>query len=95
MLSLAAALTIVLQVWNFSPPEETLIERSVSASLPQRDMDPSIAPRPLSAISLDYPRFTDSMQDVEMPDAGPSTAPLQRASRGFFPNEIPDGSSMN
>lgn len=79
----------VMEVWNFSPPEDALAERP--SSLPQRELDDPVPARPLSAISLDFPRSTNVMQDVEMTDAGPSTAPLQR--RGFFHSDFTGGRS--
>ncbi|KAK0622976.1 WD40-repeat-containing domain protein [Immersiella caudata] len=79
----------VMEVWNFSPPEDALERPS---SLPQRELDAPVPARPLSAISLDFQR-SGTMQDVEMTDAGPSTAPLQR--RSFFHSDFNGGSSMN
>lgn len=44
----------------------------------------------MSAISLDYGAAANSMrEDVEMADAGPSTAPLQRANTSFFDAKSP------
>ena len=44
----------------------------------------------MSAISLDYGAAASSMrEDVEMADAGPSTAPLQRANTSFFDAKSP------
>ncbi len=76
----------MVQVWSFSPPpEEVLCDRPVS--LPQRALDAS--DRPMSALSLTYPipgiaRRDSSSQDVDMLDAGPSTAPLQQGNTTFF-----------
>ncbi|KAM7205082.1 dehydrogenase E1 component domain containing protein [Rhypophila sp. PSN 637] len=73
----------VMEVWSFAPPEEVLYERP--ASFPQRQLDAPVPERPMSAISLDYGSAVNSMRDdVDMPDAGPSTAPLQRANTSFF-----------
>ncbi|KAL1846307.1 hypothetical protein VTK73DRAFT_315 [Phialemonium thermophilum] len=81
----------IMEVWSFSPPEEILNERP--ASLPRAMRD---APaRPLSALSLSYLRPTqsflasiphrdDANKDVDMIDAGPSTAPLQQRRTTFF-----------
>ncbi|KAK3374933.1 dehydrogenase E1 component-domain-containing protein [Podospora didyma] len=74
----------VMEVFSFSPPEEVLYERPLS--LPQRAIDAPVPERPLSAFSLDYGTSSSVMQDVEMMDAGPSTAPLQRSSSPFFPD---------
>ncbi|EJT74337.1 F-box/WD repeat-containing protein 7 [Gaeumannomyces tritici R3-111a-1] len=78
----------IMELWSFSPPEEIMNERPLS--LPQRPHETST--RPMSALPLDYrkshtlipgiPR-RDS-QDVDMRDAGPSTAPLQQGNASFF-----------
>lgn len=82
------------QVWSFSPPEEILYERPSAVARGSLE-----APdRPLSAISLDYRTAPNSMapsmrhaessnKDVEMSDAGPSTAPLQQARETFFSDD--------
>ncbi|KAJ9134423.1 F-box/WD repeat-containing protein 7 [Pleurostoma richardsiae] len=81
----------IMEVWSFSPPEEALYERPVS--LPQRPLEASN--RPMSALPLDYRKSTSHLlpglirresqsQDVDMHDAGPSTAPLQQGSQTFF-----------
>ncbi|GAB1320679.1 hypothetical protein MFIFM68171_10889 [Madurella fahalii] len=77
----------VMEVWSFSPPEEMLNERTALA--PKRRLDAAAPDRPLSAFSLDYrgSTSTSGMLDVEMPDAGPSTAPLQQSSSTFFHEE--------
>lgn len=76
----------VMEVWSFSPPEDMLIDRS-PLSL-KRTLDASVPDRPMSAFALDYRSSADnaSIMDVEMGDAGPSTAPLQQtnASSLFF-----------
>ncbi|KAK0709096.1 WD40-repeat-containing domain protein [Lasiosphaeria miniovina] len=72
----------VMEVWSFSPPDEVLYERPFS--LPQRVLDAPVPERPLSAFSLDYDKSGSVMQDVEMLDAGPSTAPLQQSRTNFF-----------
>ncbi|KAI1334168.1 WD40-repeat-containing domain protein [Xylariaceae sp. FL0016] len=71
---------VMMEVWSFSPPEDAYCERPVS--LPQRLAEPSPT-RPLTA---DFRRsalgITSNVeddagcQDVDMRDAGPSTAPL-------------------
>jgi F-box and WD-40 domain protein CDC4 len=76
------------QVWNFSPPDEVLSERPLSLPQQQRASDLLVPARPLSALSMDY-RSTAAMQDVEMMDAGPSTAPLQHGS--FFQEDLTSG----
>lgn len=43
--------------------------------------------RPLSAFSLDYRGPDSGIQDVDMTDAGPSTAPLQHSGPAFFHEE--------
>jgi F-box and WD-40 domain protein CDC4 len=82
----------LLQVYSFSPPaEELTYERPLS--LQQRALED--APhRPMSAMQLDYrhpqpavagPSMEASgSQDVDMRDAGPSTAPLQGGNKTFF-----------
>lgn len=86
--------TDVFQVWSFSPPEEQLFERDTS--LAQRLL--SSPPRPLSAIEYrtaspvqDQPMpglLTQEAayvkDDVDMTDAGPSTAPPQATGPTFF-----------
>ncbi|RYP85291.1 hypothetical protein DL769_001022 [Monosporascus sp. CRB-8-3] len=72
---------VMMEVWSFSPPEEAYCERPVS--LPQRLAEPTPG-RPLtadfrrSALSLAGPRPDPDAgsQDIDMRDAGPSTAPL-------------------
>ncbi|KAI1074101.1 WD40-repeat-containing domain protein [Whalleya microplaca] len=71
---------VMMEVWSFSPPEDAYCERPVS--LPQRLAEPSPT-RPLTA---DFRRSTlgitnsededPGSEDVDMRDAGPSTAPL-------------------
>ncbi|KAK0381453.1 WD domain-containing protein [Colletotrichum limetticola] len=81
----------VMEVWSFSPPEDVLYDRPLS--LQQRVLQE--APnRPLSAMQLDYrqtqptvagsSREAAGSQDVDMRDAGPSTAPLQGGNKTFF-----------
>jgi F-box and WD-40 domain protein CDC4 len=71
------------QVWSFSPPEEVLSERS--ASLPGRPSDNG--KRPMSAILPEFRTVPtplsglsrrDDSDDVDMVDAGPSTAPVNK-----------------
>lgn len=68
-----------LQVWSFSPPEDAFAERPLS--LPQR-LDKQTA----RALNVDYRKSTLGLptsdpvedlgsEDVDMRDAGPSTAP--------------------
>ena len=78
------------KVWSFSPPEEMFIDRP--PTLGQRPLEAS--ERPMSALPLDYRRMPAMIpgmlrrnslsQDVDMPDAGPSTAPLQQGNTTFF-----------
>ncbi|KAK4123590.1 WD40 repeat-like protein [Parathielavia appendiculata] len=78
----------VMEVWSFSPPAEMLQERSMLP--PKRRLDGGPVPdRPLSAFSLDYrgPDSASGIQDVDMVDAGPSTAPLQQTGSTFFHDE--------
>lgn len=44
--------------------------------------------RPASASSLDFGSTSlTALQDVEMPDAGPPTAPLQQSGSSFFSDD--------
>lgn len=55
-----------------------------------RLLDGQVHDRPMSAFTLEFPQgagSADGIQDVEMPDAGPSTAPLQRSGPTFFHDE--------
>ncbi|PHH85468.1 hypothetical protein CDD83_374 [Cordyceps sp. RAO-2017] len=74
----------VMEVWSFSPPEEKIRERPLSLQQRVLEDDPS---RPLSAIgepvTAGLSRDT-ATQDVDMQDAGPSTAPLQGGNKTFF-----------
>ncbi|SPO01063.1 related to archipelago beta form (F-box-WD40 repeat protein) [Cephalotrichum gorgonifer] len=79
----------VMEVWSFSPPEEMLYDRPLSI-LP-RQMEEDAPNRPMSAMPFDFRRSQDGIassslecQDVDMKDAGPSTAPLQGGSQTFF-----------
>jgi len=77
----------VMEVWFFSAPEETLHDRVVLPS--KRRLDAPVPDRPLSAFPLEY-RGTGSasgIQEEEMSDAGPSTAPLQPSNPTFFHDE--------
>jgi F-box and WD-40 domain protein CDC4 len=79
----------VMEVWSFSPPEDTLYDRPLS--LQQRALE-STPNRPMSAMAAEYRGAPASMlsydgtaeQDIDMQDAGPSTAPLQGGSQTFF-----------
>ncbi|KAK4141653.1 quinon protein alcohol dehydrogenase-like superfamily [Dichotomopilus funicola] len=78
----------VMEVWSFSPPEEMLNdERSMLPG--KRRVDGPTSDRPLSAFSLDYRGSGSSsgIQDVEMTDIGPSTAPLQQSGPTFFDDD--------
>lgn len=79
----------VMEVWNFSPPEEMLNDRPVIPLKRTLDAPAPDGSRPLSAFALDYRGAGSSssgngMLDVDMPDAGPSTAPLQQSGGMFF-----------
>ncbi|TAQ83076.1 hypothetical protein B7494_g8601 [Chlorociboria aeruginascens] len=84
----------IMEVWTFSPPEDVLLERDTT--LAQRILN---APtRPLSAVEYrsgthtqDQPmsglsshEATYAECDVDMADAGPSTAPPQATGPTFF-----------
>jgi len=74
----------IMEVWDFSPPEEMLQERSF---LSPKKLDAPVPDRPLSATFSSQHRGGApgiGIQDVEMPDAGPSTAPLQPSNPTFF-----------
>jgi F-box and WD-40 domain protein CDC4 len=72
-------------VWSFSPPSELLDD--VSMLPPKRRLEGPVPDRPLSAFSLDYRGSSSAGGDVDMPDAGPSTAPLQQSCATFFHDE--------
>ncbi|KAK1756140.1 WD40-repeat-containing domain protein [Echria macrotheca] len=81
----------VMEVFDFSPPEEVLSDRPLS--LPGGGHDStSIPARPLSAMSLDYGRTGGGIPDIDMPDPGPSTAPLHRPA--FFTHQFMNGPSL-
>ncbi|EQK97676.1 WD domain and F-box domain containing protein [Ophiocordyceps sinensis CO18] len=79
----------VMEVWSFSPPEEKQRERPLSLQQRVLEDDPE---RPSSA----RPEYRTSKaafacssqdtaaQDVDMQDAGPSTAPLHGGNKTFF-----------
>lgn len=82
----------VMEVYSFSPPPEELnYERPLS--LQQRALQDTPS-RPLSAMQLDFRASQPTVagpsseppesQDVDMSDAGPSTAPLQGGNKTFF-----------
>ncbi|KAI8157856.1 F-box/WD repeat-containing protein 7 [Colletotrichum sp. SAR 10_70] len=81
----------VMEVWSFSPPEDVLYDRPLS--LQQRVLQET-PNRPMSAMQLDFrqqqptvagpSREAAGSQDVDMRDAGPSTAPLQGGNKTFF-----------
>lgn len=52
-----------------------------------RGLEGPVPDRPLSAFSLDYQGPDSRIQDVDMTDAGPSTAPLQQSGPTFFHEE--------
>ncbi|KAK3943070.1 WD40-repeat-containing domain protein [Diplogelasinospora grovesii] len=72
----------IMEVWSFSPPEDVLYERPLS--LPQRPTEAPIPERPMSSISLDHGTSVGEVQDVDMLDAGPPTAPIRPANTTFF-----------
>ncbi|KAI2639486.1 WD40 repeat-like protein [Hypomontagnella submonticulosa] len=71
---------VMMEVWSFSPPEDAFCERPLS--LPQKLAEPS----PTRPLTGDFRRSTLGLpcseeedpdtKDVDMSDAGPSTAPL-------------------
>jgi F-box and WD-40 domain protein CDC4 len=75
-----------MQVWSFSPPADVM-DRSALRGLP---------PRPLSETGYHYGTPDESMtglichetsyaqDDIDMSDAGPSTAPPKAVGRTFF-----------
>jgi F-box and WD-40 domain protein CDC4 len=72
----------IMEVWSFSPPPDIMAERSHAANILS-----SLPPRPLSETGYHYGSADDSMtglishettyarDDIDMADAGPSTAP--------------------
>jgi F-box and WD-40 domain protein CDC4 len=70
---------VMMEVWSFSPPEDAYCERPLS--LPQRLAEPT-PNRPLtadfrrSALGLNADSEGVEGEDVDMKDAGPSTAPI-------------------
>lgn len=63
-------------------------------SLLPRQLEDDAPNRPMSAMPFDYHRSQDGIagsglesQDVDMRDAGPSTAPLQGGSQVFFQDD--------
>lgn len=70
---------VMMEVWSFSPPEDAFCERPLS--LPQKLAEPSPT-RPLtgdfrrSTLGLPSSDEDPGSRDVDMSDAGPSTAPL-------------------
>ncbi|KAF4591589.1 WD domain and F-box domain containing protein [Ophiocordyceps camponoti-floridani] len=76
----------VMEVWSFSPPEDKLYDHPLS--LQQRVFEGD-SMRPLSATgesTAALPQLSRSaaVQDVDMQDAGPSTAPLPGGNKTFF-----------
>ncbi|KAK4230773.1 dehydrogenase E1 component-domain-containing protein [Podospora fimiseda] len=68
----------VMEVWSFSPPEEMLDDRPLPPL--KRPIEAPVPERPASAFELDYRErdiTLNGLLDIEMSDAGPSTAPLQ------------------
>ena len=88
MISRVGGANSVSQVWSFSPPEEMLYDRPLS--LLPRQLEEDAPNRPMSAMPFDFRSqdgvsgSTREVQDVDMRDAGPSTAPLQGGSQTFF-----------
>jgi F-box and WD-40 domain protein CDC4 len=83
-------MTNTFQVWSFAPPEDMLYDRPLSLQQRVLEDDPD---RPASAMELEYrgnqtngpSDIADApMGDVDMQDAGPSTAPLQGGDQAFF-----------
>jgi F-box and WD-40 domain protein CDC4 len=82
----------IMEVWSFSPPEDVLFDRQ--PTLAQRMLN--TPHRPLSAIeyrnnSPDQPmtgllssEATYAQDDIDMADAGPSTAPPRATGSTFF-----------
>ncbi|PHH72239.1 hypothetical protein CDD80_4672 [Ophiocordyceps camponoti-rufipedis] len=76
----------VMEVWSFSPPEDKLYDHPLSLQQRVFEEDPM---RPLSAAgesTAALPELSRSaaVQDVDMQDAGPSTAPLPGGNKTFF-----------
>jgi len=80
---------VMMEVWSFSPPEDAYSDRPMS--LPQRLAEP----QPSRALTADFRRSALAlpsalsedeveMPDIDMRDAGPSTAPLA-GNTTFFP----------
>lgn len=74
---------VCLKVWSFSPPEEVLYESPQWSGVPNRPMSAVLpdyrAPPLLSGLSR-----REDVNDVDMVDVGPSTAPLQQGNTTFF-----------
>ncbi|KAI1809481.1 WD domain-containing protein [Poronia punctata] len=79
---------VMMEVWSFSPPEDSYYERP--ASLPPQRLAEPAPTRPLSAdfrrsaLMLAHSTAEDGSQDVDMRDAGPSTAPLAENTTSLF-----------
>jgi F-box and WD-40 domain protein CDC4 len=77
----------IMEVWSFSPPEEQLMEtESVQRPLSAVEYRPAIATdQPMSGLTSQEATYEQS--DVDMKDAGPSTAPPQTTGPTFFHDE--------
>ncbi|CAG8973018.1 hypothetical protein HYALB_00007867 [Hymenoscyphus albidus] len=86
----------IMEVWSFSPPEEQLYETNVflgnrSVTAPQRPLSAieyrsSATPdQPMSGLLPQEATYVN--RDVDMKDAGPSTAPPQATGPTFFNDE--------
>ncbi|KAL2271794.1 hypothetical protein VTJ83DRAFT_1165 [Remersonia thermophila] len=75
----------VMEVWSFSPPQELLDDDRFMLPTKRR-LDVPVPDRPLSAFPFDRREGSSAsgIQDVDMTDAGPSTAPLQGSGSTFF-----------
>jgi len=80
----------VMEVWSFSPPEEMLYDGPFSLQQRVLEDDPD---RPMGAMELEHrgneasvavSGRDSSSQDMNMQDAGPSTAALQGSNMTFF-----------
>jgi F-box and WD-40 domain protein CDC4 len=75
-----------LQVWSFSPPADAMLDRGIFGSLPPRPLSEtgyhySTADEPMTGLISHETSY--SQDDMDMSDAGPSTAP-PRVTGTFF-----------
>lgn len=86
----------IMEVWSFSPPEEQLFERDAflgnrSLTAPQRPLSAieyrsgTTPDQPMSGLLSQEAAYDN--HDVNMTDAGPSTAPPQATGPTFFNEE--------